>query len=363
MTGFSGNRGEWSEPYVLLKLLADGELALGDSRLNKIKGFILPILSILREEQSQKFSYSNNKQNVVIELAGTDSFQISVDEFKEKVAFLLKRIKTGSGNEKKGSFSIPEIEDFLHRIGCTKLSEKSQSKSDIHIVVHDVRTGFCPLLGFSIKSELGSKATLLNASQATNFTFEIPNWNNEFTESVNNINDKKGKVQKRIAKIRELGFDLKFSHVDNPIFRNNLMLIDSKMPEILVEMIKAYYSGKAASVGDLAQIVCAINPNGYDQQHKHQFYTYKIKRFLNDSALGMVATTVWQGKYDATGGYLVVKNDGEIVCYHIYSKNEFEDYLFFNTKFDTPSTSRHNFARVYEEGGRFFFKLNFQIKI
>ena len=82
MTEFSGNRGEWSEPYVLLKLLADGELALGDSNLNKIKGLILPILSILREERSQKFSYSNNKQNVVIELAGRNLFQIAVNEFK-----------------------------------------------------------------------------------------------------------------------------------------------------------------------------------------------------------------------------------------------------------------------------------------
>ncbi|MCF7530441.1 HpaII family restriction endonuclease [Neisseria lisongii] len=362
MTEFSGNRGEWSEPYVLLKLLADGELALGDSRLNKIEGLILPILTILREEKSQKYSYSDNKKNVVIELTGTGAFQISVDEFKEKAEFLLARIKAGTGNEKKGSFSIPEIEGFLRRIGCTKLSEKSQSKTDIHIVVHDVRTGLCPLLGFSVKSELGSKATLFNASRATNFTFEIPNWNNEFTDLVNNINDK-NKVQKRLANIRKRGFDLKFSHVDNSIFRNNLMLIDSKMSEILVEMINAYYSGKASSVSELTQTVCAINPNGYDKQHKHQFYTYKIKRFLNDSALGMRAAEVWQGKYDATGGYLVVKDDGEIICYHIYSRNEFEDYLFFNTKFDTPSTSKHNFARVYEEDGKFFFKLNFQIKI
>ena len=30
---FSGNRGEWSEPYALFKLLADGQLYLGDSQL------------------------------------------------------------------------------------------------------------------------------------------------------------------------------------------------------------------------------------------------------------------------------------------------------------------------------------------
>ena len=47
---FSGNRGEWSEPYALFKLLADGQLYLGDSQLNKL-GIVMPILSILRQEK------------------------------------------------------------------------------------------------------------------------------------------------------------------------------------------------------------------------------------------------------------------------------------------------------------------------
>jgi hypothetical protein len=71
---------------------------------------------------------------------------------------------------------------------------------------------------------------------------------------------------------------------------------------------------------------------------------------------------VWSGKYDATGGYLIVKEDGDVLCYHVYDKNEFEDYLMANTKLDTSSSSKHKFGDVYEENGSYFLKLNLQIR-
>lgn len=42
----SGNKGEWSELYVLFKLLADKELSAGDADLNKIQSLIYPIMII-----------------------------------------------------------------------------------------------------------------------------------------------------------------------------------------------------------------------------------------------------------------------------------------------------------------------------
>lgn len=92
------------------------------------------------------------------------------------------------------------------------------------------------------------------------------------------------------------------------------------------------------------------------------FYNYKIKRFLTDVALGMMPSKVWTGEYDATGGYLIVKSDGEILCYHIYNKNEFENYLLANTKLEIASSSRHGFGEIYEENGQLYFKLNLQIR-
>lgn len=81
------------------------------------------------------------------------------------------------------------------------------------------------------------------------------------------------------------------------------------------------------------------NPIGFDVSKGHPFYEYKIKNFLTENALGMTPETVWTGKYDATGGIIIVKVNGDLVCYHIYNKNEFQDYLINNTKFEQASTS------------------------
>ena len=81
-----------------------------------------------------------------------------------------------------------------------------------------------------------------------------------------------------------------------------------------------------------------------------------------DVALGMMPSKVWTGKHDATGGYLVIKDNGDVLCYHIYNRNEFENYLLNNTKLDTASSTRHDFGKIYESNGKLYFKLNLQIR-
>jgi hypothetical protein len=49
----SGNKGEWSEIYVFLKLLAEGKLNAADADLNAISSIYYPIIKILRQENSK----------------------------------------------------------------------------------------------------------------------------------------------------------------------------------------------------------------------------------------------------------------------------------------------------------------------
>jgi hypothetical protein len=352
---FSGNRGEWSEPYALFKLLADGQLYLGDSQLNKL-GIVMPILSILRQEKNYESSYilHNNSQNIMVTY-NNEEFTVPISGFQEKAVLLLSEIKNASGNR---AFSIPSIDDFLKKLGFTHLSASSSSKSDIHIVVHDLRTGITPTLGFSIKSQLGSPATLLNASKATNFTFKIYNLKDKQIEYINSLSG----IKEKIKEIFSQGGKLEFVKVESCNFSNNLTLIDTKLPEILAEMILLYYSSKLNKIDDVTEHISRLNPLNYNLSCNHNYYEYKVKHFLNDVALGMRPDDVWLGQYDATGGYLVVKEDGELLCYHIYSKNSFEDYLYRNTKFDTPSSSRHDFGHIYQVNHDFFIKLNVQIR-
>jgi type II restriction enzyme len=77
----------------------------------------------------------------------------------------------------------------------------------------------------------------------------------------------------------------------------------------------------------------------------------------------MMPSKVWNGQYDATGGYLIIKENGDILCYHIYNQNQFEDYLFENTKLETASSSRHEFGSLYKNSdSELNFKLNLQIR-
>lgn len=91
-------------------------------------------------------------------------------------------------------------------------------------------------------------------------------------------------------------------------------------------------------------------------------YAYKIKQFLLAFALGMTVSSPWDGSFNANGGYIVVKEDGDVVCYHFFDRNDLEQYLFNNTKFDTPSTARHEFGVVYKVKDSYFIKLNLQVR-
>jgi hypothetical protein len=162
--------------------------------------------------------------------------------------------------------------------------------------------------------------------------------------------------------LEKLNGKLNFLSLEQAIFKNNLVLIDSLLPNILAEVIQLFFTSNLSTISALTEEISSKNPLGYDTQFSHSFYEYKIKRFLTDVALGMMPSKVWVGLYDATGGYLIVKEDGEILCYHIYNRNQFEDYLFHNTKLETASSTRHDFGKVFSEGENLYFKLNLQIR-
>jgi len=262
-----------------------------------------------------------------------------------------------------GAFSIPEVEAFMKSVDCSSLKAKSTSKTDIRIVIHDQRINQTAELGFSIKSQLGGEATLLNAGKTTNFIYQLNGFkgNPKSIKTINEI-DTKSKIKDRLEAIKKLGGKLKFTTLEQDIFKNNLVLIDSLLPNILAETLKTFFTSNLNSTKDLTESINKSNPLNYDNQFAHTFYEYKIKRFLIDVALGMTPAKVWSGLYDATGGYLVVKENGDILCYHIYNRNQFEDYLFNNTKLETASSTRHEFGKIYEENGSFYFKLNLQIR-
>jgi len=355
--GLSGNKGEWSEVYALFKLLCDGALFSGDEDLNKIESIFYPIVKVIRSENFRNLEYSIDGEVIVIS-SGEEHIRISISEFQRYSILLFDRIKASSG-----VFQIPEMETFLHEIQCQTLKAKSSKKTDITIVIHDLRINRDAELGFSIKSQLGGDSTLLNAGKTTNFIYRIVDTALTQTQidSINAI-DTRSKIRDRIEAIQNLGGTLEFVGLEQGIFRNNLVLIDSLLPNILSEIVLLFFGSNSSKISELTAIVNNRNPLRYDKQYSHTFYEYKMKRFLTDIAVGMMPGKVWDGQYDATGGYLIVKEDGEVLCYHMYNKNQFENYLFANTKLETASSTRHDFGKIYKDADSLFIKLNLQIR-
>ncbi len=355
----TANKGEWSEIYVMFKLLGEKKVFAGDGELNKIENIFYPIIKILRDEQNGHFEYSLDDDIVVVSEDGTELLRRSVADFLNMANLLLGIIRKSSG-----AFVAPEVEQFMSEIHCSKVKAKSQDKIDITIVIHDLRTGMSPTLGFSIKSKLGSDSTLFNAGKTTNFTFSVSG--HEFSQNevtaVNAINTK-NKIIDRVLAIQKYGGKLGFLEMDDDICRNNFVLIDSCLPQIMADILLEGYQGGSKDLKVLTEIIAARNPVGYDMSHNQKYYEHKVKNFLVASALGMVPHTPWNGKYDANGGYLVVKDDGDVLCYHFYDRNLFEDYLYCNTRLESASSTRYGFASLYRlEDGNLYFKLNLQVR-
>ncbi|MBU4210053.1 HpaII family restriction endonuclease [Patescibacteria group bacterium] len=356
----TGNKGEWSELYTFFKILTDGKLFAADSDLKKIAEKYFIVLKVIRDEPKiGKKIYDISKTRNNIEIYDEKNKRLGI----VKKTFVKKRVKKifeEMKNSSSRTFQISLAEETMKPLRCSRIKAGNNKKEDLILMVHDSISPTTPRLGFSIKSMLGSPSTLLNASGTTNFVYKISNGN----VNKNKINTIKGasKVRDRILKIEKGSKHIEFYKTDQMGFQKNMKMIDTSFPEMMAEIIKAFYQGNGRTVSELVEYLNKkmILKEKFDLS-KNDF-SYKIKQFLCAVALGMTPKGKWDGLTKAKGGYIIVKENGELVCYHLYNRDEFQNYLFNNTKLETASTGRHRFGFVYEKDGDQFIKLNLQVR-
>jgi hypothetical protein len=357
------NKGEWSEPYVVLRVLADGKLYQADKHLGSIPGWFTPVLEVIRDDAKGRLRYVRNDEiKVVYYHNGSELIHVPLSDFANNADLLLRKIKAASGP----SFPVPELETFLNNIYYTKIKGSNLRKTDIVIKIHDIYTGQEPELSYSIKSFLGGSSTLFNSSgNNTNVVFEIVRPKSITDALINEINaiSTHAKIKDRLKAILKAGCELKFLRIDGCHLEANLQVIDSRLPEIVAMLLLVRYIDNENMLEDLVNILEKNNPLQYKRSSKVQkYYSYKIKSMLYDMALGMTASKPWSGLYDITGGYIVIKTDGDVLCFNFIRKNVLQDYLLENTYLDTPASERHKFGKIAHENGHLIFKLNFQIR-
>lgn len=352
-----GNIGEWSELYVLLKLLADGKLYSADKDLNKIPDLYSPILRIFRHEAEKmdlEYKLTDKKHTVELYING-DKIKTIEGEWLVNAA---QSVYSGMiSNENKSAFSIDSSEEILDKLEIEKIKAPSTDKTDIKVQMHDTHTGHDTIVGFSIKSDIGAPPTLLNPSRHTNFIYEVSGISDDLMHKINEI-DTSTKIIDRVSAIQDTG-KISYVQMDSEIFEHNVTYIDSMMDDILSALLLINYIRKITDISQIVTIIEEEDPLGYK---KPGMYRYKIKKFLAAIALGMVPGTVWDGRDEANGGYIIVKKDGDVVAYHIYNRDNFENYLLNNTRVDRASTTRYRYAEIYKDGDKKFIKLNLQVR-
>jgi hypothetical protein len=130
------------------------------------------------------------------------------------------------------TFSIPEAEEIKELLKLERFSEPSNAKSDIRLSLVDQISKASNIYGFSIKTKLKGKSTLINSSgKSTGFSYKIDNFSDHLAKEVNLV-EGVSKVNQRILKILSLGGKITFNKPTSDTYKSNLRMVDSILDEI-----------------------------------------------------------------------------------------------------------------------------------
>lgn len=368
------NRGEWSEPYVALKLLGEQKIYMADENGNINLSEWMTVLKLVRRENKDRLvSYTcrTDMGDVLIEVNRILVTQINAIEFLDKAEILKQDILSGRG----ASFNVSEdVMDFLPEIEMTSLKAKSIDKSDVFLDTHDPRSGIDrENIGFSIKSEMGKDPTLFNTSKASGIVYKVVGMSKELMDQVNSLLDEKGNVavSDRCKLMIQKGCTLKYqgyefaARAKCQAFAENLDLINPRLPEVIEWILWNHFIEKNndKNITDIINLLISKNP--CDLTNPQIKYPFMIKQFLYATYCGMTASTLWNGTSKVKGGYITVKKNGDVIANYAMESDAFKNYLFQHCYMDYPSTDagHGDYGKVYMKGEQYFFNLNFQVRI
>lgn len=345
------NRGEWSELYSVLYLLANDNFNFFDHSLNVInKENVYEIKSI---ETVNGISYHLEDQQVYIYNYARLKFVTSKNEIRAILKTMLNKIVNVKSS--KGTFEIPEIENFIDNITNGKsIKSSSGNKSDLSMKLFDHNTGRMVDLTYSIKSSLGSPSTLLNASKHTNFLYEVTQISKNDVVKINAINTRQ-KLIDRIEEIIKLEGKISFKKVVSQSFDYNLKMIDTGLPEFLGDILLRSYIFNQKNLDEL--FIELTDFVDIEMAKK------KLSDFLLAISFGLIPSKKWSGANIINGGLIIVKEDGEVgILDLVYHKEQLGLYLINSTKLESPSSNRYNMLDLYQKDSSIYFTLNLQVR-
>ena len=196
--------------------------------------------------------------------------------------------------------------------------------------------------------------------------FETGNIGNFIFEVVGNeIPDKKLLYINKLTSIDEcfsflkLGLHrLKYIDVDNQMVKNNLILIDSFLPEIIGNALIYFYEDQAINISDWSNHLHIDNPMHYTIHVNQNLYEHKLKRFLMACAFGMKVNKVWDGELRFRN---IKKIPEDLINFIPFNLNVLGliKQLFLNVKIEIPNQRKSDRSRLFKRKSKTFIKLAF----
>jgi len=358
VTQTRGNIGEWSELYALAYLLVHGGANAADEKQNAIPDLYYRVLQIIiaSHDLQEEMRYDVNSNNIIIFQNGDVLDEIDKEILQSQIDIFFRDLTSGIG---KKTFPLPSGEKLMRLLHKRTISAgSSERETDLQLVIADEETGGpTPRYGFSIKSQLGQAATLLNSSGSTNIVYEIVGNPKKEQLGIPDISKTPSSHPQNVRAIYDAGYFLNFFEYQSDTFSENLSYVDSNLPlHIAKVLLQSYLQDDIKSFAKISELVFPISEKNSNQP------LFKLREFLGAVSMGLRPSTKWRGNPSKFKGLMVVKEDGNLVFYYMNSRLNFEEYLFQNVRFDRPSTRRHRYGQIYEEDGRILIKLNLQIR-
>lgn len=353
----SRNRGELSEIYVLLKLLSSDNSTIL-SGVPGSMGALIHRATVRRNGEDHQFLILGPE--VAVLQPGRDSLPMEAAPriSKARLGLLAEELLLVIKNMSrvKDSYNLQIVEEILQLLRLPSVSGGASDKGDIGIDYFDETIGRNIERWFSIKSRIGAPPSFINAG-ANKVTYKVVG------HEIHGLIDEFNKLDVRVAVNRVLDSGGRFVYFEmQKQFQLNLLIVDSKLDQIVAECLISSYRSGSRLVSDVVEKVARENRLEFPREISGIAYRVKFLNFLQDSALGMVPSKPWSGTQSVTGGFIVVTKAGEIVVFHPDSPGALRNYLWESTKFDTPGRAKYGNGIFRIQDDEVYFDLKMHIR-
>ncbi len=368
---FEATKKEWSELYILLRLLADGKVSKGTSKGAADPAQPLVINQIDRQEQNGVRTYYPHESMVAIDPPrGPEPSHMTFEEEEAAIREIPNAVVAHiadlvlellhSGTEGLIA-STKEIEDFLDEIALYDLAALSKDGYPMSVSLSDTEES---LTTCKLWSRLDTANPLLDGGRTANLKMEQTGvkFSSPTVQKINAL-ETQNTVGDRMLMIERLGGVLKYDEPADKVFRANLAMIDLHLGRLLTEMLRLMHLEGITRISDLTQRIKVTNPLKVKAEliEKHGYYEYKMKQLLLAAALGMRPAKIFTGEACAPEGIIVLNTDGSLLYYKVANRNLLAEFLYNNTRLEKGAFEKDKYGVLERENNAYYFKLNLKI--